>query len=123
MRHDLELHYLLAYRNVGLGDVNLHFRVIDLICQAIPDHLREVPETAGNGFKDSCLVPVHVVRISGEGGLPGSVHSVPALVLSPDPSGHSVAAHQPWKGNPVWPHVLQLGGYLCHLAVGKKTQD
>lgn len=55
VRHDLKLHYLLAYRNVGLGDVDLHFRVIDLIGQAVSDHLREVPETANNGFKDSCL--------------------------------------------------------------------
>lgn len=43
--------------------------------------------------------------ISGPG-LPGSAHSVPALILSPYPSGHSVAAHQPGKGDPVWPHVL-----------------
>lgn len=55
-------------------------------------------------------------------GLPGSAHSVPALILSPYPSGHPVAAHDLRKRDPVWAHVLQFGGYLCHLTVGEKTQ-
>lgn len=41
--HDLELHYLLAYRNVGFGDVDLHLGVVDLIGQAISDYFREIP--------------------------------------------------------------------------------
>lgn len=52
VRHDLELHYLLAYRNVRFGYVDLHFRVIDLIGHAVSDYLWEVPETANNGFKN-----------------------------------------------------------------------
>lgn len=30
VRHDLQLHYLLAYRHVWLGDVDFHFGVVDL---------------------------------------------------------------------------------------------
>lgn len=50
--HDLELHYLLTYRNVGFGYVDLHFRVIDLTGKAVSNYLWEVPEKANNGFKD-----------------------------------------------------------------------
>ena len=30
VRHDLQLHYLLAYRHVRFGDVDFYFRVVDL---------------------------------------------------------------------------------------------
>lgn len=134
VRHDLQLHYLLAYRNVGFGYVDVHFRVIDLIGQAVSDYLRKVPETANKSFKDrqrdhfnnlpkysrsdiwSCSCDEDIE------GLPGSAHSIPALILSPYPSGHPVAAHNLRKRDPVWAHVLQLGGYLCHLTVGEKMQ-
>lgn len=43
--HDLKLHYLLAYRNVGFGDVDFHLGVVDLIGQAVSDDFREVPAT------------------------------------------------------------------------------
>lgn len=45
VRHDLKLHYLLAYCNVGFGDVDFHLRVVDLIGQAISDYFWEVPAT------------------------------------------------------------------------------
>lgn len=128
VRHDLELHYLLAYRNVRFGYVNLHFRVIDLIGQAVSNYLREVPDTVNNGFKDrqrDCFNNLPKQSCScGEDvkGLPGSAHSIPALIFSPYPSGHSIAAHEPGKSDPVWPYVLQFVGYLCHLMVGEKTQ-
>lgn len=131
VRHDLQLHYLLADRNVRFGYVDLHFRVIDLIGQAVSDDLRQVPETVLKTDREitstiyqnkavSISGPVHVVWDME--GLPGSTHSVPALILRPYPSGHSVAACDPRKRDPVWPHVLQLGGYLCHLTVGEKAQ-
>lgn len=47
--HDFQLHYLLAYRNVGYGYVDFHFGVVDLIGEAIPDYLREVPAARGGG--------------------------------------------------------------------------
>lgn len=43
--HDLKLHYLLAYRNVGFGDVDFHLGVVYLIGQAITNDFREVPAT------------------------------------------------------------------------------
>lgn len=30
VRHDLQLHYLLAYRHVWFGDVDFHLGVVDL---------------------------------------------------------------------------------------------
>jgi len=41
--HDFELHDLLPDGHVRLRDVELHFRVVDLIGQAVTHHLREVP--------------------------------------------------------------------------------
>lgn len=45
VRHDFELHDLLSYNHVWFGDVNLHFRVVDLVGQSISHHLREIPNT------------------------------------------------------------------------------
>lgn len=42
--HDFELHDLLADIHVRFGDVELHFRVVDLIGQAVAHHLRKVPD-------------------------------------------------------------------------------
>lgn len=43
VRHDLQLHYLLAYRHVWLGDVDFHLRVVDLTGQAVTHHFWKVP--------------------------------------------------------------------------------
>lgn len=43
VRHDLQLHYLLTYCHVWLGDVDFHFRVVDLTGQAVTHHLGQVP--------------------------------------------------------------------------------
>lgn len=43
IRNDLQLHDLLPYRHVRLGDVNVHLRIIDLIGQTISHELGEVP--------------------------------------------------------------------------------
>ena len=47
--------------------------------------------------------------------LPGTVHAVPTLVLSPCTGGHSVTAEKTWKRNPVWLHVVQYNGDIRHL--------
>lgn len=43
VRHDLQLHYLLPYCYVWLGDVDFHLGVVDLTGQAVAHHLRKVP--------------------------------------------------------------------------------
>lgn len=51
--HDFQLHYLLTYSHVWLGDVNFHLWVIDLTGQTVTHHLREIPnvrENSGDTF-------------------------------------------------------------------------
>lgn len=45
VRHDLQLHDLLAYCHVRFGDVDFHFRVADLAGEAVAHHLGKVPGT------------------------------------------------------------------------------
>lgn len=47
--------------------------------------------------------------------LPGTVHAVPTLILSPCTRGHSVTAEKTWKRNPVRLYVPQSHGYIRHL--------
>lgn len=56
VRHDLQLHYLLSYCHVRLGDVNFHFRVVYLACEAIANHLWKVPGIYGKGFNEEVLL-------------------------------------------------------------------
>lgn len=44
-RHDFELHDLLSYGHVWFGDVNLHFRVVNLVGQTISHYIWEIPNT------------------------------------------------------------------------------
>lgn len=53
---------------------------------------------------------------------PGPAHAVPTLVLSSRPSGHSVAAQNAREGNPVWLHIPQSHGYICHLRQSGQEQ-
>lgn len=50
VRHDLQLHYLLPYCHVGLGDVYFHFGVVDLARQAVANDFGEVPGTHDHVF-------------------------------------------------------------------------
>lgn len=58
VRHDLKLHYLLAYRNIGFGDIDFHFGVVDLIGKPVADYLREVPATTS--IVSQCTILFHI---------------------------------------------------------------
>lgn len=95
--HDFELHDLLSYIHVWFGDVDLHFRVIDLVGQSISHYLREVPNTtktlSGCGVLTflNILLLLRAIQWQNEpnfprtqikdGQVPIYVHSIPAAVL------------------------------------------
>lgn len=47
-RHASQLHNLLAYRHIWSGDVDLHFRVVDLTSEAVANNLWEIPANQPN---------------------------------------------------------------------------